>query len=376
MPKTDNSPTSLLALAAGHLPALADVWVSRLLRIRPRRLLILLAFLTDRCNLRCRMCGVYEHADPDPGLELTTEEWKTVIDSAARLGTMIVSFSGGEPLLRPDLYDLIRHADSKGIAVHICTNGTMIDEDRARALQEAGAGTVSVSIESAGPEAHENLRGRDTFARTVRGIRLLREHAPRVRVGINTLITAINFRGMADMIPFAESLGVHQIKFAPIHSNLLHRRKSLEEYAYLIFDDQDLRELDVEIRKLVAAARKTPLQTTSPMFMRGIPDLYRRPRRFRCYAGYAACSVDPRGGLSPCCDMEERISVRTRPLHEIWRDPEFHRLRQRVHNCRRSCWDTTNTELSLRLSLGCLLADIPETLQDLKFYFQGTGIDG
>ncbi len=362
-----------LWMLARNVPRLADVWLSRRLRCRPRHLPILLIFVTDKCNLQCRMCGVWEHAESDLADELSTEEWKTVIRSAAKLRTMLLSITGGEALLRPDVFELIKYARLHGISVHLCSNGTVLNETTVDALRASDVDTVSISVESTVAEVHDRLRGAGTFDRAVRGIRLLRELAPGIKVGINYLITAENFRNTAEMIPFAERLGVHQIKFAPIHTNLQHKGKRLQEFADLIFTEEDLDELEAEMQKLIEAASKSKLQTTSKMFLRGVVDLYRHPRKgFRCYAGYAACAINPHGMVAPCCDMEGVVSVRDRPLEEIWRSADFQQLRLGVHTCDRPCWDTTNTELSLRLGVRSMLGEIGQTWRDLKFYF-GSG---
>ena len=245
----------------------------------------------------------------------------------------------------------------------------LLDGENAVGLGKTGVNTVSVSIESPVREIHETLRGPNSFDRAVEAVRLLREHAPKVNVGINYLITRINFRDMVEMIPFAESLGAHQLKFAPIHTNLLHRRKRLEEYGELLFGEEDLEELDGEMHKLVDAAKDTPLLTTSPMFLSKITSFYSSPPQFRCYAGYAACAVHPTGLVAPCVDMDGRVSVRDKPLEKIWRSKEFRELRRHVHRCSSSCWDTTNAELSIRLRLGSLFRDFMMTWRDIGFYY-------
>jgi MoaA/NifB/PqqE/SkfB family radical SAM enzyme len=356
-----------------NVPVAVDVWLSRRLDRPANYLPILLLFVTDKCNLRCSMCGVWQHADPgEEDGELTTEEWKAVIRSAARLRTILLSITGGEAILRQDVFEIIRYARENGISVHLCSNGTVLNNDNVDRLRASGVNTVSISIENMVPEVHEQLRGKGSFDRAIRGVRLLRERAPEIRVGINYLITAQNFRNMAEMIPFAESLGVHQIKFAPIHTNLQHKGKRREEFAPLIFTEKDLDELEAEIKKLAEAASKSRLQTTSRAFLDGIVNLYRNPRRgFRCYAGYAACAINPRGIVTPCCDMEGTISVRNKPLEEIWRSAEFQQLRRGVRACDKPCWDTTNAELSLRFGVRGMLGEIGQTWRDLKFYFGG-----
>ncbi len=350
----------------------ANVVINRQLGRPPRYLPIVLMFITDKCNLRCRMCGVCElERDRGPEKELSTEEWFAVIDAADRLGTTLVSISGGEPLLRADLYDMIRHARGKGMTVHMCTNGTLMTADKARRLRDSGVSTVSISVESPRAELHERLRGEGSFEPTLAAVKLLRETAPEIRVGINYLITRQNYKNMAEMVEFAEALGVHQIKFAPIHTNLLHRLKHIEQYADLLFTQEDLHELEEQVRLLSNACAKSSLLTTSTTFFSGIADLYSAPHAFRCYAGWAAVAVGPTGSVTPCADMDGILSVRQRPLDEIWRSREFHEQRRRVQSCDSACWDTTNTELSLRLRPTALVGEFLQNWRDIKFYFGG-----
>jgi len=315
------------------------------------------------------MCGVCEHEPMNEGPELSIDEWKAVLRSGAKLGVTIVSMSGGEPLLRDDVFEFIRYTRELGMALHMCSNGVLLDRENVLRLRDSGINTISISVESPVREIHETLRGRGTFDPAIESIRLLRELAPQVRIGINYLITTVNYKNMAAMIPFAESLGVHQIKFAPIHTNLLHKRKRLESYRDLIFTGEAIDDLDREVRELMKAAAHSRIQSTAPMFLSGIAQLYTKPRRFKCYAGYAACAVTPSGIVVPCCDMEGAISVRDKPLDEIWRSEEFKQLRRQVSHCNSSCWDTTNAELSLRLRPASLIGDLLETWRDIGFYF-------
>jgi MoaA/NifB/PqqE/SkfB family radical SAM enzyme len=347
----------------------SNVLLNRVLHRPPACIPIGLLFVTNRCNLRCKMCGVCEHENMRHDNELTTDEWKQVILSLKKMRCALISSSGGEPLLRDDFYDIIRFAREQNIAFHMCTNGILLNRDRVLRLRDSGVNTVSISVESPDPAIHEQLRGKGTFEKTIAGIRRLRELAPEIHVGINYLITAINYHDMDRMIPFAEELDVHQLKFAPIHTNLLHRRKDLDYYRELIFTGEMIEELNTEIQKLLAATRKTRLTTTSPMFLSKISQFYRNPPSFKCYAGYAAVAIEPTGKVAPCVDMDGDWSVRDKPLEEIWRSPEFQRQRQCVHKCASTCWDTTNAELSIRLRLRSLLGNLALTWKDIRFYY-------
>ena len=359
-----------LSLVAANLWRTANVMISRYLQRPPRYLPVILLFVTDRCNLRCRMCGVCEQsAAPEAGGELTTDRYREIIEAATmRLGTSIVSISGGEPLLRKDIYEIIRIAADAGLSVHICTNGLLLNTERAEKLRDAGVAAVSISVDSPEATQHEHLRGAGTFQTTLDAIRLLRETAPEVQIGINYLITRLNYRNMTDMIALAEDLGVQQVKFAPIHTNLLHRHKAKESFGELYFAPEELDALQQEVERLKRRTRASRLSTTSDAFFDGIVPFYRSPKPFRCYAGYGVCAIGPAGQVAPCCDMDSPFNVNDRPLDEIWRDPAFHQMRLKASRCTTPCWDTTNTELSLRLRPWALLRNVTVNWRDLLFY--------
>jgi MoaA/NifB/PqqE/SkfB family radical SAM enzyme len=358
---------------------LANVWrtlnviICRRLGLPPRYLPVILMFVTGQCNLRCRMCGVcdLEHGHTE-GMELSTDEWKTIIHTAAkRLGTTLAVVSGGEALLREDVFELIRFATDSGIAIHLCTNAMLLNEENMVQLKNSGVRTVSISLEGPEAGAHEYLRGANSFPQVVNAIRKFREIAPEVCIGINYVITRLNYKNMTDMVAFAESLGVQQIKFAPIHTNLLHRRKKVEDYSDLLFLPEDLDDLEREVQRVRTACRNSALITTSDDFFNGITQLYGTPRRVRCYAGYAICAISPTGYVAPCSDMDSSFNVKEQSLDAIWRDPQFHALRKRVHACRSACWDTAYTELSLWLRPQAMVLGLLRNWKDVKFYFGG-----
>ena len=336
----------------------------------PSYLPILIAFVTYRCNLRCAMCGLCElreHSNPD---ELTTEEWKKVIQSAKKLGTFIISISGGEPLLRKDLEEIIRCADESNISTHLCTNGTLINETRAKTLQASGLKTISFSLDSAVEEIHDAIRGKGQFKKTIEGIRNIRKVAPEIRVSINTVITKSNFKNISGLIPLVKELGVSQVKFAPIHSNLLHRYKDENSWKDLLFNKEEIQELEKELKGTKNLCKREGILTTSDLFYSGITRSFIQQNIFTCYAGFLDCIITPNGKIGACCDFESSLSVRERPLDEIWRSEGFHKTREKVLHCKKYCWDTTNTEFSLRLNPRTMLFELPTMLKEFLFYLK------
>lgn len=357
----------LLRLAR-NVAGMGEVWFCRQFNLRPRTLPILAIMVTDKCQLKCKMCGACDYTPGDHDM-LNLQQWKAVMDSAARLNTRIVSITGGEALLRKDLFELIAHIRNLGMAVHLNTNGLLLNDKNVAQIEALGIETVSVSLESTDPETHDLIRGKGMFERTLEGLRRLRKGAPGVRIGINCVINRHNLSTLPDMIPWAVQEDVDQIKFAPIHSNLQHKDKPLEDYEDMVFDESHLGALEDTITEIRTRLNATGLESTSEPFFKGITNLYRPPAsNFYCYAGYAITTIDAQGNLSACFDKAGMANVRDRPLHELWRSDEFQQHRQLVRNCDVACWDTTNAELSLRLSIRSFLRYPKASFNALRYY--------
>ena len=144
---------------------------------------------TRSCNLRCVHCYSHSQACNYEG-EMTTDEGMRLIDSLAEFGAPVILFSGGEPLLRPDLTSLIRHATSRGLRAVISTNGTLISAEKARELKDLNLSYVGVSLDGTEP-VNDKFRGiPGAFARAMAGIRACREAG--LKVGLRFTINRRN----------------------------------------------------------------------------------------------------------------------------------------------------------------------------------------
>ncbi len=142
--------------------------------------------LTRRCNLSCLHCYANSR-DVHYSGELTTSACLSVIEDLAAYGAQAVIFSGGEPLLRPDLFDLMAAAKERGLYTSLSTNGVLIGVETVRRLLDAGTDYVGVSLDGLEP-VHDRFRGEHgAFRRSLRGIRLCRDVG--LKVGIRTTLT-------------------------------------------------------------------------------------------------------------------------------------------------------------------------------------------
>ncbi len=130
--------------------------------------------ITQKCNLRCKHCysDSVDQAAPD---ELSTQEALRLIDDLSRWGIGLLIIDGGEPLCRQDLLDIVKYASSKGIRTTIGSNGTLIDEEVARKMRDAGVMVVAISADGADAVTHDSFRGMDgAFRQTLKGIEACR----------------------------------------------------------------------------------------------------------------------------------------------------------------------------------------------------------
>ncbi|MEA2054506.1 MAG: radical SAM protein [Candidatus Thermoplasmatota archaeon] len=162
--------------------------------------------VTYACNLKCKHC--YATAGKTWKDELSTEEAKRAIDIFDRAGVTIIAFSGGEPLVRPDILELTKYAADKGIYVAIATNGTLITKEKAREMNEAGVQFVQISLDGASAETHDKFRGiQGAFDKTVDGVKNSVEKG--FFVEISTTATKYNYKEIPDIIRLSEELGAN-----------------------------------------------------------------------------------------------------------------------------------------------------------------------
>ena len=166
--------------------------------------------ITRLCNLKCVHC--YNDSGPDKKCnDATNEEAKAVLDDLTQFGVPSVLFSGGEPLMRQDLFDLIGYAGDIGLRTVISTNGTLISADVAKTIKEKGVSYVGISLDGIG-EVNDKFRGVDgAFERAVTGIRNCQDAG--VRIGLRLTLTQKNIQDLEALFDFFEKENVERACF-------------------------------------------------------------------------------------------------------------------------------------------------------------------
>ena len=157
---------------------------------------------TRNCNLSCIHCRASAEHGPHSG-ELDTRASLRLLDQIEKLGKPIVILTGGEPLLRPDIFDIAKYGTAKGLRMVMAPNGTLITERSARQMSDAGIQRISISLDGATKATHDRFRGVDgAFEGALHGIRLAKDTG--IEFQINTTITKTNL----DEIPRIQELAI------------------------------------------------------------------------------------------------------------------------------------------------------------------------
>jgi len=294
--------------------------------------------VTRRCNLACVHCRAAAANRPFPG-ELTLDEGRRLLDEIASIGQSVVILTGGEPLLREDLVDLVRHGSGRGLRMVLATNGTLLTAAPMAALRDAGLRRVSVSLDAATADRHDAFRAvPGAFAGAMGGLAVLREAG--LPFQINSTLTRETVDQMEGLLALAAGEGG-----VAWHIFLLvevGRGRDLRE------DQLSPAEYEAALEWL-AAKRETatlPIKVTcAPQFQRILRQRAAPQRAVRsaqcaiqridglntdglsavetrgCLAGTGFCFVSSRGILSPCGYLElDCGDVRQDGFVRAWRE--------------------------------------------------------
>lgn len=273
--------------------------------------------VTRACNLLCKHC--YRDAGKKDADELNTKEAKGLLDELAGAGFKIIVFSGGEPLLRQDIYELISYAVKLNLRPVLGSNGTLIDLKTSQRLKDAGLRRAGISLDSVEPEIHDNFRKiKGAWQKSVEAMRNCRQIG--LEFQMHTTVTRWNFTQVEKLIDFACEMGAcayHIFFLVPTG-----RGKHLSQVYLLAQEYEGL------LRTILQRQKNLPLELRpicAPQFMR-IAKEKNIPLRFErgCLAGLSYCCILPNGDVHPCPYLPiEAGNVRKDKFSAIWKSADI-----------------------------------------------------
>lgn len=284
----------------------------------------LLAELTYACPLHCPYCSNPLALD-DYRDELTTAEWQRVLTEAAELGVLHVHLSGGEPMQRRDIVDLVRCASGLGLYTNLITSGLGLSERRAEQLRDAGLDHVQISIQADEQTPSDRIAGTPSYERKREAAALVK------RLGwpltLNVVLHRQNLDRIRGILDLAEEMGADRIELA-----------NTQYYGWAGLNRTELLPSRDQLERAEAVVREARERLAGRMeIIYVIPDYYSRYPK-PCMDGWARrqLTVVPNGDALPCPAAQElgrgldlpRANVREHPLAWIWQEsPLFQRFR-------------------------------------------------
>jgi pyrroloquinoline quinone biosynthesis protein E len=282
----------------------------------------LLAELTYACPLQCPYCSNPLQLPNSRKEELSTEEWLRVMREARELGAVQLGFSGGEPLVRPDLEQLIREANEMGFFCNLITSAIGLDEEKIRAFKDAGLRHIQISFQGSDAASNAYFGGTDSFDHKLAMAKKVVEHD--LPLGLNFVLHRKNLHQIKPFLDQALALGAEFVELAnsQYYGWALHNRDELLPSKQQLDDAE----------RVTNEFRQQHPGELDVFFV--APDYYDdRPKKCSNGWGTTFLTVNPKGEVLPCQSAHvipglQIPSVRERSLREIWLQSDlFNRFR-------------------------------------------------
>lgn len=281
----------------------------------------LLAEITHRCPLHCPYCSNPLQLAAESA-ELNTDEWKRVLHEAANLGVLHVGFSGGEPLQRPDLAQLVASVRQAGLYTNLITSSLGLTPQRLDDLKRAGLDSIQISFQSDEEPLANRIAGVSAHATKLKAAQMVREAG--LPLTVNVVLHRANIARLDQIIALAERLGAERLELA-----------NTQYYGWAFKNRAQLLPTRPQIERAIPIAKAAKNRLLGKMeLLFVVPDYYSdRPKPCMNGWGQKYLTINPAGEVLPCPTAHEIKSlrfdnVREKSLAWIWRESEaFNRFR-------------------------------------------------
>jgi len=299
---------------------------------------------TRRCNLSCKHCRAVAEDHPYEN-ELDTKTSFKLLEQIREVGEPIIILTGGEPLLRDDIFDIAAYGTKIGLRMVMAPNGTLITEDSARKMKESGIKRISVSLDGSTPETHDAFRGlENAFNNSIRGINIAKQAG--IEFQINTTITKTNLDQIPKILNLAETLGAvahHIFLLVPtgrgkyiVDSEI--NAKEYEETLNWFYDQRDKTSLQLKAtcaphyyRILRQRARKDGKKVSFETH--GLDAVTRG-----CLAGTGFCFISHVGRVQTCGFLDvECGDITKQTFKDVWENSHVFNTLRDFNNLEEKC---------------------------------------
>jgi len=307
--------------------------------------------LSKACNMRCRMCDAVRSRRAEQEMDL--DQLTHLAAVLRKMGVGLLILTGGEPLLRKDLADVVAVFRRKGITVRIQSNGLLYTPEMLSRLRDAGLDGITLSLHSLDAETMSSITGvPDALPRILDAIAVYTQVFPlRNRLhGINTVVTAANIAEIPRMVEFTTRLGF-AVSLIPVHMAQDDHFIVRGQDEHLFFRPDMAETVHAVYQRVIGMKKRGFLIYNSEYFLRKSPEFLINGRTdWRCASPELYFSISPSGLFLPCVDLKGRYSMLAPDFLAVWKSPDFRtEIHRQVGACR-----------------GCMYACYPEFVQMLN----------
>ncbi len=285
--------------------------------------------LTGSCNLKCLHC----HASSGMSYpnELGTDDAKKVLKNLTMLKNFkVIVFSGGEPLLRKDIWELTDYVNDLGFKVLFATNATLITKEVARKMASLKVLGAAVSLDSINPEIHDKLRGvSGSWDKAIKGIKNI--VSEKMFLQINVTANKTNIKEIPELIRFSDKLGAHVIflyTFVPVGRGDHNRWLALDRDDFLSLVNETIK-LQSQIQAIITPVAM-PWYFAHLVSKSRIPDRIAKEWITGCIAAKGILNIKPDGTVWPCPFLPlDSGNILKNSIESIWNGPVFRSIRDR-----------------------------------------------
>ncbi len=283
---------------------------------------VVIFFPTSRCNSRCVSCDWWRSSGAD---DLSLPEIAMLAQTLPALGTRLVVFSGGEPLLRPDVFEAAGLFRANGLSLHLLTSGVLLEKC---AVEVAGEfSRVIVSLDASTEELYQAVRGIGALGLVEKGVARLRRLAPAIPITARATLHRMNFRELPHLVEHARAMALDGISFlaADLSSSAFGRTYRAVPDG-LALDPREVAEFTTIVEHTIARYRddfESGFIAESPAKLRRLPQYYDAMANGRsfppagCSAPWMSTVVEANGAVRPCFFHDPIGNVRDTPLGSI-----------------------------------------------------------
>lgn len=311
---------------------------------------------TFQCNLRCKMCGMYEQMNylrrQGRQVEIDSDTFRKVTRETKELGINNFLFIGGEPFLRKDLFDLVSYAKSLGLNTIIVTNGVLLNEDNIKRCFDSGVDWLSISIDAASERVFSKIRGEDVLGRIINNIKILNSMRKGVKkefpktVAVCTIMDD-NLEELLGVVHLCKTLEIERVLFQPVVANNIDQTQRNANSPGFVPPGR-IRVLDKAINKLLQYKRESAQNFdfvgNSMKNLKLIKKYFRgklKPKDSPCYAGYNRLQIVQEGKLYFCANQERYEAnfgdIKKDSLRSLWYSGKAKSYRKLIRQCRFPC---------------------------------------